>query len=145
MGYEGRTQRESDVAEEKEKRCVVRMDAIRVVRNACRVRWLLSSLTRESLTNARFLFLSLSLPFSLPFYRSRGILFYDDLRAAISREAPAVERRAVRIAVARLRRFSAQSALQFRRPTRPNWQRERYAANHAAGIKRRKEERNGRL
>lgn len=60
--------------------------ASEIVRNARRVRWLLSSLARESLTNARFLFLSLSLRSSvLLLYRSRGILFYGDLQGGTCR------------------------------------------------------------
>lgn len=55
--------------------------ALEIVRNARCVRWLLSSLTRESLTNARFLFLSLSLPFSRSSSTGRVEFFFTAIAA----------------------------------------------------------------
>lgn len=89
----GSAARESDVAEEKEKKgrrrrpngCDTRVGVgDRTQCPSCSLA-ILSSLTRESLTNARFLLLSLSPPFSLLFYWSRGILFYDHLQGGTCR------------------------------------------------------------
>jgi len=139
--------------EEGKKRCVVvvvQMDAICVRdRTQCpscslTTRYLALASWKPNEPSVLSFSSSLSLSLILLFYRSRGILFYGAARRSPRRHLPAAAKRRRAVYAVFPICTNSQSA-QFRSPTRSNWQRERYAANHAAGIKRRKGERNGRL